>query len=491
MKDLYLDNGSKLSELYHAITDEKCKTDEEALALLYPDASGTGSYRYTKGQLKKRLLNYLFFIDLDLPSFTDRQKAFLECHKKWAIVNILFGRGARAACVDVAKGLLKKAIHYEFNEIVADVAKLLRFHFGGMVMDKKNYHQYRDLYDQYGQYYFNENQIEGAYVDIIFSNFDERFSKEELAEYIQDAYARVEPLLEQTPSYKGQLYGFLIKILLDSSLYNNEEMIASCQRAIDFFESKPYQANTPLQIFYYQQLIGFSQLRQFERGRHAAERCMSFLEEGTYNWFKFQESFFILAMHSGEYMEGYAIFENVIEHNRFGVMPKDLKEIWKIYEAYLYLVLNEKEKEDIEEIAPKVSKFRLGRFLNEIPIFSKEKRGMNIAILVIHTLIHIQRKQYNKAIDRIEAIEKYCNRHLRDKETLRSFYFIKMLLAIPSHSFHEAAVLRHTEKYKKKLHRLPLEVVSQDHKIEVVPYEDLWQISLGLLDKKHVSIRRS
>ena len=84
------------------------------------------------------------FIDLDLSNHTDRQKAFLDCHKQWAMVNILFGRGARISCIDVAEKLLKKAIEYEFNEIVVDVAKLLRLHFGGMAGDRKKYQWYKE-----------------------------------------------------------------------------------------------------------------------------------------------------------------------------------------------------------------------------------------------------------------------------------------------------------------------------------------------------------
>jgi hypothetical protein len=491
MKDLYLDSESKLSALYHAVVDNTCNTDEEALQLIYPDAKDTGKYRYLKSKLKKRLLNYLFFIDLELPSFTDRQKAYLKCHKEWAMVGILSGRGAKNASLDVAKGLLKEAIRFEFNEIVMDIARILRFHYGVIMMDTRKHKKYRDMYRKYERYYVNENRIEEAYVEIILMNHKKRLSKEGLSELIREEYNSIEGLVKETPTYKAQLYAYLMQVMLYSSEYKTEEMIVACQEAIAFFEAKAYQANTPLQIFYYQQLIGYSQIRMFEEGRAIAEKCFSFLEVGTFNWFRYMESYFILAMHTGKYKEAYTIFEEVIENNRFNAMPKEVREIWKIYEAYLFFVFNIQEEEaELEEVAPKLSKFRLGRFLNEIPSYSKEKRGMNIAILIIQILIYIQKKSYNPAIDRIEAIEKYATRYLKDKETLRSYYFIKMLLAIPTHSFHIKAVLRHTSKLHKKLESLPLEVVDQDHKIEVIPYEHLWELSLKLMDSKFVVVKQ-
>ena len=123
------------------------------------------------------------------------------------------------------------------------------------------------------------------------------------------------------------------------------------------------------------------------------------------------------------------------------------------------------------------TKFRLGRFLNEMPIFSKDKRGMNIAILSIQILFLIQQKKYGKAIDKFEAIEKYCYRYLHQEETIRSYYFITMLMTIPDSQFHRMGVTRKGKKYLDKLLSVPLEVSSQSHKIEIIPYEDLWQLA--------------
>lgn len=485
MKDLYLNHhSSKLSQFYQGLSDGLFQSDEDARTLIYPEDQDTDKFRTLKSQLKKRLLNYLFFIDLELPTFTDRQKAFLECNKQWAMTNILFGRGARNAGVETAEKLLKKALHFEFNEIVVDVSKLLRFHFGVIAGNKKKYKKYKHIYERHELYYLNENRIEGYYTDVIFSSFSQKNSKIKLERNLEFAMQKIRPLLAQTPSYKAQLYGYLTEVILHASQFENHKMIDACQKAIAFFESKSYQANTPLQIFYYQQLIAFTQLGKFEKGKRVAERCLSLLEEGTFNWFKYYESYFILATHTSQYSVAYKIFDLVVNHPRFLAMPEETKEIWKIYEAYLHLLQRSKKLQGLNMDTTALSKFRLGRFLNEIPVYSKEKRGMNIAVLVIQILLSIQKGEYNKAIDRIEAIEKYCTRYLRNEETLRSYYFIKMLLVIPSQSFHKEAVLRHTKNFQEKLNKLPLEIANQDHKIEVIPYEELWNLGIQLLQEK-------
>ena len=101
----------------------------------------------------------------------------------------------------------------------------------------------------------------------------------------------------------------------------------------------------------------------------------------------------------------------------------------------------------------------------------------------------IIRKDYDKTIDRIEAIEKYCVRHVKKKEHFRSNVFIKMLLTIPSSSFHKVRIERETQKYLKQLNSLPLEVANQIHEIEIIPYEHLWEFILESLEAKFVKLR--
>ncbi len=484
MKDIALDQDTKMALLYQGIADGKYHSEEDANSDLFPETDGLANIRYVKKELQNRLLNYLFFIDLDLPSFTDRQKAYLQCHKKWAIINLLLGRGARMSAIKFAEKLIKNACKYEFTEIVADVSKQLRFHFGGIVGDKNKFFHYRKLYEQYEQYYVNENRIEATYTDIVFAGFNPKVSKDSLQEMAEEATKKIEAILANTPTYKAQLYGYLMQVMTFSNTLESEKLVKICNEAILFFEQKDYQAFTPLQIFYYQKLIAYTQLRKFDEGKMAAEKCLTFLEEGTFNWFRYNEAYFTLAMHTKNYTEAYLIFSKIINHPRMGAIPDSIAEIWKIYEAFLFLLYRAGYLDDNIDNDNELSKFRLGRFMNDIPHFSKEKQGLNIAILSIQVLLFIQSGKPGKAIDRIEALEKYATRYLRTEETLRSYYFIKMLVAIPKHSFHKAAVLRHTDKWREKLENFPLEMADQDHKIEVIPYEDLWQISIAFLKNK-------
>jgi hypothetical protein len=65
-------------------------------------------------------------------------------------------------------------------------------------------------------------------------------------------------------------------------------------------------------------------------------------------------------------------------------------ELWKIRQSIYILFI---EAEIINSPNENILRpFKIGKFLNEVPIFSKEKRGMNISILVVQILFMLVRK---------------------------------------------------------------------------------------------------
>nr|MBX2875750.1 hypothetical protein [Saprospiraceae bacterium] len=86
--------------------------------------------------------------------------------------------------------------------------------------------------------------------------------------------------------------------------------------------------------------------------------------------------------------------------------------------------------------------------------------------------------------DKMESLQAYTHRYLREDDTYRSNCFIKMLLCLPAASFHKKAVLRKADKYWKKLQSKPIEQANQSAELEIVPYEMLWEFVLEGLDEK-------
>lgn len=474
---------NRITAFYNAILNNRFDTEEEAIAHFFPDADNTAPYRKLKSTLKKRLVNSLFFIDVKKPGYNNRQQAYFQCHKDWAAARMLLGKNAWKSSVEICERILKYALKYEFTEMALDLLRILRLNYSTRLGDIAKFEKYKQLFQEYEQIMLADNKAELLYSELVMYYVKNVSTKEDLQQQAIAYYEELHPRLRQFDSYKLHLYGGMIKLMIYTMVNDYAKAAEVCDEIIEFFEKKPYNANTPLQIAYYQKLVCYSQLRQFEKGRDAAQNCISLIEEGNVNWFKYYELYFLLAMHTANYQEAYHVLNTVTAHARYAFLPSHMQEVWKIYEAYIHYLVNiGSVKPDRED--GRFTKFRLGRFLNDTPIFSKDKRGMNVAILSIQVLFLIQSKKYYQAIDGLEAIEKYCNRYLRQGDTMRSYYFIRMLLSIAEASFHRTAVIRKAKKYIDKLKAIPLETAHQPHKVEIIPYEQLWAFALDSLEEK-------
>ena len=132
-------------------------------------------------------------------------------------------------------------------------------------------------------------------------------------------------------------------------------------------------------------------------------------------------------------------------------------------------------------LLPVEKPFRLGRFLNQVPIYSKDKRGHNSNILIIQILHLLKNKKYNDIIDKVESLKQYSWQHLRNDDTLRSACFIKMLCQLPAGNFKKINVTRRVSTYYQRMTELP-DKYKMDIDVEVVPYEVLWEEVLSCLD---------
>lgn len=473
---------SRLMELYEGMASRNFETDEDAVYSIFGAKQADQNYHKLKSTLKSRLVDYLFLIDLNRASYNERQRAYYACYKNWAAVKILLGKNARNAAVSLSLSILKQAQRFEFTELSLDICRILRLHFGTRKGNIKKYEQYNALFKEYEGLWMAENRAEELYTELVVFFVNARASQPEISQSARMYYEEISGLLARFDSYRLRFSGYFI--LLTQYMSNNDykNTITVAEEAIHYFESKDYQATAPLLIFLYQQLVCYIQLKEYEAGRKTARRCLELTEEGSFNWFKFQENYFLLAMHSCHYQEAYHILMETQANKHFVHLPQNILEIWKIFQAYLHYlallgIVNPEEEEGNH-------KFRLQKFLNDVPIFSKDKQGMNVPILIIQVLFLIHQQRFEIAADRIECVRKYASRYLVNDGTYRSNCFIKMLHKLPAAHYHKQAVIRKANPLVEKLEAAPLNVAGQAHDIEIIPYEKLWELLLNSLDRK-------
>lgn len=482
-----IEQGSKMERLYEALVDGRIKTDDDAKSF-FSDGKGDGAYiANLKSDLKDRLVNTFFLLDFKDNNYSGRQKAYYDCQKRWAVIMVLLTRNAKISGIDLAERLLRHTIRFEFTELTLDILRVLRLQYSVIEGDIKKYEQICEQYDWYEKVWLMESKAERYYANLISHYTNSKATQIDLLAQANRYYEELAPFMSECESFKLHLMGNMIRIMTHNIENDYVRTAEVCEEVIVFFAKKDYDSSLPIQVFYYNLITCYLQLRAFEKGQAVIDRCSYYFEEWSFNWFKLQELFFMLAVHTQHYEEAYILYAKV--------MPKlDKKyaptvEMWRINQLYLCFLVKTGHIQN-PDAKEKLGKMKINRLVNDITLFAKDKRGMNITVLIAQILFALVDKNYDQTVERIDAIEKYCTRYLNRHDTYRSNCFIKMLLVLPLASFHREGVIRKTERYQKMLIATPLEAARQAHEIEIVPYEDLWGMIVNTLNLKLQKFKR-
>ncbi len=473
-------NGDdRVYDLYDKILSDEILDDDSAAKYFYKNPAQRGQYRKLKSKLRDRLFNTLFFIDVNNPKFSDAQKAFYQCNKELVVVRMLLGRYARKSAISLATRTLSKAQKFEIIDVVVELLRLLKNHHALYTGDIRSYKKYKDALKA------NEQILEAELMAVDY--YDEihvRFKKnlvldKETRKLAQQYIGELEEVGKKIKTFRLHLMRFGLINLVEALENNHERVVENCDQAIRFFSKKPNVSPHFLGTYYYNKLLHLAKLGDYVNGQKIARKCLRLFEPGTLRWFKTNELFFLLCMHTKKYNKALGIVTDVLAAKEFEYQAETRLEFWRLAQAYLYYLhkVGRLDKSD------HLKSFRIKKFLNEVPKYSSDKRGYNIPVLIIQILILIHHGAYDQLSDQIEAIEKYSTRYLRKDTNYRSNCFIKMLLQVPKRQFHKVAVVRHAGPYLKRLGE-DNERSNQAFEMEIIPYEHLWDLVLESLDKK-------
>lgn len=470
-------SDSMIQQLYDMLQEKSVEDDDAAAGELYGKDKSYSGYQKLRGSLKSRLINALFLIDLKRSGYKDRKNAYFEAYREWAAAKILLGKQARTAALSIMLKLAKISRKFEFTELQLDLLHTLRVYYSTIEGDARKYKAYNQEYKLVQQKWMEESLAEELYLSLSVEFVNEKATKRELQKQAVESYLTVKPALEKYDTYQLHLCGRLLEVSQFTVVNDYKQALEVCERAIQFFEAKPYSATVPLQVFSYQRLICFLQLQQPEPAFEAAAYCGKYVTEGDFNWFKIQEVLTLLHMHNQHYEEAAVVITSAVGHRNFESMPQNVQESWRIAEAYLYFL------QSVGALSEKwVTDFRPARFLNGIEVFSKDKKGMNIPILLLEILLKTIDGGRDELIDRVDALDKYRTRYLNQAEDLqRSNLFMKLLLYLPKNAFDKTIVLEKAAKDWQCLQQMPIPLASQPFEIEIVPYETLWELLIGHL----------
>lgn len=451
---------SPVHQLYQGIRSGQFSDDQMAANHFYPTTPYQTQYYWTlKSRLETQLLNALIFLE-PMPHETEIQKAHYQCYKILAVVHQLRARGIQDAAAKQARKALKKALQYDFSLVAFDMAAYLQYYYGHLVGDHAKFKKYVEISRKYQAQLQAEQTAQQYMLEISVHFAKSKTIDPQLIDLAKSYIKPLEELLLQFDSNRLHLYTYNLLIMTHEMESNHQEVIKTCDRALRFFEQKsnPVPASASF-IFQFKKIPAATLLQDFRMAHLNIEATLQNLRPNIHNWHIVLQHQAILGFHAQE-LTLTATALKMYHHQKKCPAP-NLREEWDILEAYY-------------KFMTKDSKFRLPRFLNNVPTFSKDKRGHNINILIVQILFLLQAERYDQVQDRIRSLLDYSKRHLRANEDFRSNCFIKLLTTLSAGGFHKKRILPRAKKYLSKLKSLPLKEAKQPFELEIIPYEMLW-----------------
>ncbi len=477
-----INNKTKLNKLYSAIESHKINSDEQAFKLLFNEGESIENYYKLKYRFKSRLLNTILVINPTKKTMSSIERAYFQCNRIWTISNILNSFGAVKTSTDlIAKGI-REAEKYDFVDYCMLFYNSMAMYAALNIQDRKAFEKYTSKYHFYKEIFDNENEVIQIYCRLM-SSYQNLRSLEKNTGLLEESLEKLKTHEISTETIKYIRFYYRSYCLIYLAKQHYEQVIDVCNKAIEKIEQKKFQLTNTKYGYEILLMQCFIQLKEYEKGEIIFKKYENLFPKNSLNWFSLRYYYFILAIHSGNYSQCISIMEDISSNRETSRAASVLAENFQVFEAYVHFLIKI-GKIEVEEIKQKQHNrpFRLGRFLNEVPHFSKDKRGLNISILILQVLFLLHDHKYSQIIDRTDALNQYCYRYLRKDETFRSNCFIKMLIKMVEADFNRIRTERYVDPIWKKLQAVPIHVAEQGIEVEIIPYEDLWPMVLEMLD---------
>ena len=470
--------SSKFNEYYEALMNGQFRDDKDAADYLYGCSPTDDKYRQLKSRFRKRLLNTLFFLDVNLPATSGYDRAYYSVNKDWTLVKILLSNKAYETAASLSKQILNVALKFKFADVIVNSSRILR-DYASMVGDEKDYEIYDQNCKQYANVLDAEIRSEELYQRVVMNYYKPASKNTDLKVRI-DTYC--EALLGLSEVYESPVVIFnmyLVWAYRYEMLNDYENMLDTCGKADAYIRENPeYYKNDTVITIRLKQLTAYLHLKDFEKGGALALSCLDQFKQGTDTWFKFLEYYFLISLHTEHYQEAGDALVKAITHARFKRLDENDLERWKMFEVYLNIALK------LQGIEIKgMRSFRMNKFITEVKLFPKELRIYTVWTYIGQAILLILEKNFYPAVDKIEMLKDLANRQLKKEEHLRVVQFIKLLQQLRKANFHTAD-LSNVEKYSDRLQEIPFKYRGLDVELEFILYGSFWNMLLKFLDEQ-------
>ena len=474
-----LEKSSPLKKL-NTIVLAKSEIDENSAMQEIYGKKNIAAFSRLKSRLKDILIRSTLLQNITAEASGSRMN---EAHNQLRHVlasRLLLDLKARTLSVEIAEKSILKAIKYHATESIIFFARLLVSYFGTSEYNKYKLNKYLAIQQKYLRVYEWEIKAENYFLDL------QRNQLQSLAAANEETKEKAKKYVNELDAATDiQTYFFILNRYKVRAAYyeyqkDYESLLELSENILNEFTSE-FKSATLIQSIILRKIWALIQAGRNEETIRIGIKNLSKVIPGSLSWFVLSHYTLKAQLYNGDYKEAIKLISQIVGHPKFQKTGETYKELFYTTLGYIHLIVDSGIVDDQNVISQKVPEFKIGKHLNTTPLFSKDKRGINVSILLLHVAFLLQRKDFNIIIDKVDSLNQYAYRYLRKDDSFRSNCMIKMVIQMTRADFNPIRTERYTHDLLEQLKEVKLAGSGENIETEIIPYEILWKIMMKSL----------
>ncbi len=462
--------ATKEDRLLEGILSGKYANDEEAARDLYQTTPADKAFKMLKSRIKDRLISHFFQVDIKKTVSSSYSQKLTLTHKQLTAGQLLLNAGLSKEGREILKHGLSIAQYCQASGLIIFAARLLRSQ-AGFVGTRREVEKYNRLIETNLPIYAAELESDSMR-DNLNIDFRETFSPQH-HEKITRFWNRILELNDLFDNLVLKINKARIGSKYYETMGDFRGIIRVCDEAENYLLTHPkYYEKVRHRELASTKIEACLLLKDYKLGRENAEVCMSLHNTTSINAVIVLEYYVLLCMHDRDYVKAWELFDFALTMPAFKNYEQERLEKWKLFEAYLGFAMPRSDR-----------KFKLFKFLNEVTVYSKDKRGLNVSIMIAQIILLLEDARFDLLLDKAESFKIYFKRYVTRHINYRTFYFVKMLETMFRYNFHYEKTKEVSAKFFNRLGDKEGHYHGDVESLEVIPYEELWNQIMKRLER--------
>ena len=392
----YHDSKELASSYFRALADGAASERELARELFGTTPQDT-KYKVHKTQMKERLLNSLFVLDVKTANYSELTQRQLTNDRDAFLAKRLMKIGPDPLAKAIAEHGLREALEIEAWANAMQFAEVLRY-VAAMNGDEKLRRTYSEEYLRCSEIERAEQHALDSYLAILSTFSRTGAEKPEAAEIAERALPDLEAAYQKHGTFGLALQRFRLRTSAVQARQNYRAALPMFDEFDALLKGKFRLFANPDRTFEVARARLFCQMKleENEAARRTAALCEQLTNPGEDRWFYLQEEKLLIETHTGHFAAARRIYDATVAHERFALMPEHRTERWRIFAFHL----------DYAE--GKIPAFRsAAMLLKHLRIYAKDKLGFNASLLMLQILLLAGRGDLKAMRSRIRVLQEY------------------------------------------------------------------------------------